>query len=152
MMGSLNKSLYLFQVKIKTFITPHRSYECITVIRCLYLKDNNPALWQKLLQLESHCAQRRGSDKYESDRMIIAQFLYRFFKIKETEFSEDDILKICGIIQVNRLLLFFSSSYRIPHSFCPDSWLLQLQSISTETIKKLYSRLVIYRSMDMKFR
>lgn len=57
------------------------------------------------MKLESHCDQRRGTDKYESDRMIIAQFLYRFFKIKETEFNEDDILKICGIIQVRIIII-----------------------------------------------
>lgn len=97
--------VHALQVKIRTFVTPHRTYECITVIRCLYQKYNNPKLWEKIINLESHCNERRGSDKYESDRMIIAQFLHRFFKIKCEDFSEDEILKICGVIQVLKVRL-----------------------------------------------
>ncbi|XP_065220314.1 SET domain-containing protein SmydA-8-like isoform X2 [Planococcus citri] len=89
------------KVKISQFITPHRTYECVSVIRCLYLKENNPRVYKKLIELESHCEQRKGSEKYESDKMIVAKFLNQFFKISEDEFSQEEILRICGIIQIN---------------------------------------------------
>lgn len=52
------------------------------------------------MELESHCGKRQGTEQYESDKRIIAQFLNRFFKIESADFSENDVLKICGIIQV----------------------------------------------------
>lgn len=103
---SLFDSIFIFhflQVKISQFITPHRTYECVTVIRCLYQSENNPRVFKKLIELESHCDQRKNSEKYESDRMIVAKFLNQFFKISEDQFSQEDILKICGIIQVLKL-------------------------------------------------
>lgn len=98
-----NPSLIQFQVQIKQFITPHRTYECITTIRCLYQREHNPSIWQKLMKLESHCSKRKGTEQYESDRQIIAQFLNRFFKVEPNDFSENDILRICGVIQVRIL-------------------------------------------------
>lgn len=53
------------------------------------------------MKLESHNDKRKGSEKYESDRSFIAQFLYRFFKVTPQEYTEEDILKVCGIIQVS---------------------------------------------------
>lgn len=71
------------------------------VIRCLYQKQNNPETWAKLISLESHCANRRGGSKYETDKIWIADYLHRFFKLNPEEYPIDDILKVCGIVQVN---------------------------------------------------
>lgn len=71
------------------------------VIRCLYQKHSNPEIWAKLTRLESHCASRRGGSKYDSDRIWIADYLHRFFKLDPSEYSTDEILRVCGIVQVN---------------------------------------------------
>ncbi|XP_050531665.1 SET domain-containing protein SmydA-8-like isoform X4 [Daktulosphaira vitifoliae] len=89
------------KVKIKNFDIPHPSYQSIIVIRCLYQKQNNPEIWTKLISLESHCANRRGGPKYEADKIWIADYLYRFFKLNPEEYPIDEILKVCGIVQVN---------------------------------------------------
>lgn len=89
----------IFQVSISTFGMPHPNYQCITVLRCLYQRDHNEKLWKKLQMLESHDKDRKGTDKWENDRKMIAQFIWNFFKLDST-FSEDEIMKCCGIIQV----------------------------------------------------
>lgn len=87
------------QVHIQTFGIPHPNYQCITVLRCLYQKKSNPQIWNKLLELESHCEKRKGTEKWESDHIQIVQFIRRFFKL-ENEFTEEEIMKICGVVQV----------------------------------------------------
>lgn len=86
-------------MNIKTFGCVHPSYQCITVMRCLHLKKSNPEVWKLLMELESHCDQRKGTYKWENDKVQVAQFSRNFFKIEE-QFSEDDIMKMCGIVQV----------------------------------------------------
>lgn len=94
-------SLTTRQVEIKDFDGPHPSYQSITVIRCLYLKHADPDAWAKLAGLESHCAGRRGGAKYESDRVWVAEHLRRFFRLDPAEYPTDEILRVCGIVQVN---------------------------------------------------
>lgn len=89
----------LLQIKISNFTTPHPSYECIIALRCLYKKSYQPQIWDKLMQLEAHVEEYKNSPKYENDRRNVVQFLLNFFKLNE-EFTEEEILKICGIIQV----------------------------------------------------
>ncbi|KAG8322786.1 hypothetical protein J6590_015777 [Homalodisca vitripennis] len=87
-------------VKISHFVSPHPSYECITTLRMCYARDNNPTLWEKLKSLQSHVEERRETQKYKEDTRSIAQFLRRFYKL-EDEFSDDEIMDIWGVIQVN---------------------------------------------------
>jgi hypothetical protein len=51
------------------------------------------------MQLEAHVEEYKNSPKYENDRRNVVQFLLNFFKLNE-EFTQEEILKICGIIQV----------------------------------------------------
>lgn len=64
------------------------------------LKEKSPAKWKRLMELESHCTERRGSDQWRIDRAGVAKFIPRFFKC-ESKWTEDEILKITGILQVN---------------------------------------------------
>lgn len=43
---------------------PHPLYEIVALLRCLYLKQSNQALYDKLLQLESHTQERMKSGRY----------------------------------------------------------------------------------------
>lgn len=85
---------------LQHYFNPHPTYQCLTVLRCLLLKENLPAKWQKLIQLESHCDQRRGSLQWHNDREGVAKFIPRFFKCPG-RWNETDILKIAGIVQIN---------------------------------------------------
>ncbi|XP_050299110.1 SET domain-containing protein SmydA-8-like isoform X2 [Anthonomus grandis grandis] len=88
------------KVTISTFDTVHPSYQCITVLRCLYQKQFLSEVWKKLEVLQSHCEERKTTPKYERDRENIAQFTLSFFKLRNV-FSEEDILRVCGILMVN---------------------------------------------------
>lgn len=93
--------IHCHQVNITTFDIPHPNYQCITVLRCLYQRDHNQQLWNKIQSLQSHCEDRKDTDKWNNDKKMIAEFIWQFFKLKET-FSEDEIMKCCGILQVIR--------------------------------------------------
>lgn len=43
------------KVTIRNFGIIHPSYQCITVLRCLYQKQFLPEVWKKIDQLQSHC-------------------------------------------------------------------------------------------------
>lgn len=88
-------------MEIKDFSAPHPSYQSITVIRCLYQKHGNPAVWDKLTRLESHCAGRRGGSKYREDKTWVADHLHRFYRLDAAEYPTEEILRVCGIVQVN---------------------------------------------------
>lgn len=88
------------QINISDFVYPHPNYQCLIVLRCLYQKEHNKELWDKLMSLDSHCKDREGTEKYESDRITIAQFIRRFYQLEES-FTEEEILKVCGVVQVN---------------------------------------------------
>ncbi|BES92705.1 MYND finger [Nesidiocoris tenuis] len=88
------------KVRISQFATPHPTYALITPIRALFLKEQDPTSWERLSGLESHCEQRKLDKKYEQDRFAVASALRRFYKL-ENEFSEEEIVRICGIIQIN---------------------------------------------------
>lgn len=87
------------KVSLQHYFTPHPTYQCMTTLRCLLLKENDPAKWQKLIQLESHCEGRRGSIQWRNDREGVAKFIPRFFKCDR--WAEEEILKVAGIVQIN---------------------------------------------------
>lgn len=86
------------KVSIKNLGVVHPTYQCVLVLRCLYQKQFLPEVWKKLEQLESHCEERKHTANYENERIYVAQFIRRFFKI---DVNEEEILKICGILMVN---------------------------------------------------
>ncbi|GBP27660.1 SET domain-containing protein SmydA-8, isoform A [Eumeta japonica] len=88
------------KVSISTYGVPHPNYQCITVLRCLYQRDNDPKLWEKLQSLESHCKDRKGTDKWLSDKKMISDIIMNFFKLSD-KFTEEEIMKCCGIVQIN---------------------------------------------------
>ncbi|XP_060804980.1 SET domain-containing protein SmydA-8 [Amyelois transitella] len=88
------------KVTITTFGVPHPNYQCISTLRCLYQRDHNLKLWEKLQALQSHCGERRATDKWNNEVKMIAEFILKFFKL-EGKFSEEEIMRCYGILQVN---------------------------------------------------
>lgn len=85
---------------IQHYFMPHPMYQCITVLRCLLLKDADPDKYDKLMQLESHCEERCGSLQWCNDREGVAKFIPKFFNCRD-RWTEEEILKMAGIVQVN---------------------------------------------------
>ncbi|KAK9883483.1 hypothetical protein WA026_001657 [Henosepilachna vigintioctopunctata] len=88
------------KVSIRNFGIIHPFYQSVTVLRCLYQKQYLPDVWKKLDKLESHCEDRKDTPKFKSERVQVAQFIRKFFKLDQV-FTEDDIMRVCGIILVN---------------------------------------------------
>ncbi|OAD55799.1 Protein msta, isoform A, partial [Eufriesea mexicana] len=82
------------KVSISEFGYPHPSYQCISIIRALSLRDTNPESYKKLLSLESHCSQITSKESLNTVR-----FIKRFFKTDDI--MEEEIINIMGILQVN---------------------------------------------------
>ncbi|KAK5641709.1 hypothetical protein RI129_010256 [Pyrocoelia pectoralis] len=87
------------KVSITTFDTIHPLFRCIGALRCLYQKQFAPDVWKKIVKLESHSKLRKNTDGYEQDRSYVVQTIHIFFKLKE--FTEEEILRCCGVIGVN---------------------------------------------------
>lgn len=87
------------KVSLKQFFSPHPTYQCVTTLRCLMMKETKVETWDKLIELESHCEERRGSVLWLNDREGVAKFIQRFFKC--SKWSEEEILKMAGIVQIN---------------------------------------------------
>ncbi|XP_038113479.1 SET domain-containing protein SmydA-8 [Culex quinquefasciatus] len=88
------------KMSMQHFYVPHPVYQCLIPLRCLLLAERNPAKWQALIKLESHEEQRRGTEQWRNDREGVAKLIPRFFKC-ENKWTEDEILRIIGILQVN---------------------------------------------------
>lgn len=87
------------KIKIQHFVAPHPSYQCLAALRCMLLKEKKPEKWERFIQLESHDSERLGTPQWRSDLECIAKFIPRFFK--REEWSEEEILKVTGILQIN---------------------------------------------------
>lgn len=85
---------------LQHYFNPHPMYQCLTVLRCLLLKEHSPDKWQKLIQLESHCEQRCGTPQWCNDKEGVARFIPRFFKCAG-KWNENEMLKVSGIVQIN---------------------------------------------------
>lgn len=74
-------------------------YECITPLRCLWLKEHDPARWSALSQMESHLEERVNTELHEVNQANVVDFLYHYLKV--TSFTPEEIHTVCGIIDVN---------------------------------------------------
>ncbi|XP_050298260.1 SET domain-containing protein SmydA-8-like [Anthonomus grandis grandis] len=93
---SRSKSEFL----INNFENTNHFYQIIIILRCLYQKKHNPEVWQKITNLESHNEERKSTNKYNQEKLMVTEILYKLLKL-ESEFSVEEILNICGIILVN---------------------------------------------------
>jgi len=80
-------------------------YDSVMVLRCLHIKETQPAQWQQLVQLQSHRIERKRSGLEEMDRNVIVRFMRETL---ELEAADDLIIELCGIIFVNSFELPFN--------------------------------------------
>jgi len=89
------------QMPAGIFNKPYPVYEVITILRCLYLKQSCEAKWKKLKELEPHEDARKKNGKYDRDAATMVRVIREFLKIPETTFTTQEILDVCGILNVN---------------------------------------------------
>lgn len=63
------------KVKIRNFVSPHPSYSCLLVIRCLMLKEKDPKKWNKFLELQS--SKDEKTPTIENGVENVAKFIQR---------------------------------------------------------------------------
>lgn len=98
--------MFNLQISIKNFEVTHPNYQCITALRCLYQKQFDPEKWKKLELLQSHCEERKNTEKIENDRLFVVRFIHTFFGLEKT-FTEEEILKVCGLVMVSTKIANF---------------------------------------------
>jgi len=89
------------QMPANCFNKPYPIYEVVTILRCLYLKQVSGAKWKKLKELEPHEEARRNNGKYDKDIATMVRVIREFLKIPETVFTDQEILDVCGVLNVN---------------------------------------------------
>ncbi|CAF4829512.1 unnamed protein product [Pieris macdunnoughi] len=80
---------------------PSPQLDCITPLRMLIAKENNPDRWQHELDvMETHTGERIKRPSWEADQNNIVNFLINHCKLG-AKFNHDLLEKICGILAVN---------------------------------------------------
>eukprot|EP00095_Tigriopus_kingsejongensis_P011425 maker-scaffold953_size76948-snap-gene-0.8 protein:Tk11425 transcript:maker-scaffold953_size76948-snap-gene-0.8-mRNA-1 annotation:"hypothetical protein DAPPUDRAFT_194440" len=79
---------------------PNPIYEAIATLRCIYLKQSNPDVFEKLMQLEAHAEKRKLNGRVDKDQIIL-KMIRRFFNISASLISDDEVLDLQGILFVN---------------------------------------------------
>ncbi|KAG7176014.1 SET domain-containing protein SmydA-8-like [Homarus americanus] len=87
------------KVQVQKFMQVNQMYECITPLRCLWLKEQDPAKWSTLTQMESHLQERVNTDVYEVIQANVVDFSKQYLKV--TSYTPEEIQTVCGIIEVN---------------------------------------------------
>lgn len=87
------------KVQVNQFKNVNQMYECITPLRCLWLKEEDPAKWSSLCQMESHLERRINTDVHEINQANVVDFIQKYLRV--LSYSEEEIHRICGVIDVN---------------------------------------------------
>ena len=88
-------------IEIKNSAKPFPLYEAVAILRCMSLKNSEPDKYKSLFELEGHTEERKRTGRLDKDKATMLRVLRHFFQIPATDFSDDEILHICGILFVN---------------------------------------------------
>uniref|UniRef100_A0A2P2I598 Protein msta-like n=1 Tax=Hirondellea gigas TaxID=1518452 RepID=A0A2P2I598_9CRUS len=114
------------KVVISKFFQINEMYECITPLRCLWLKQNEPKKWDQLMTMESHLDARQKSKATELDKTNVIDFVRGYLKYQD--FVDEDVYKVCGILEVNGFEIpapnfvgLYANACRLEHSCVPNT-------------------------------
>lgn len=104
-------------------------YEAVLSVRCLLLKQVNPEKWQLINSMESHNKLRRNIPVLwnRNQEQIVNRLRHQW---GYSEYTEDEIHTICGILEVNsfevgvsgcRARALFPEAYLICHNCQPNT-------------------------------
>ncbi|XP_061379208.1 SET domain-containing protein SmydA-8 [Danaus plexippus] len=75
--------------------------DCITPLRLLVAKEQDPDRWSKEVQaMETHTEQRRKRSTWKADQINIVKYLVDHCKLN-CRFSKELVEQVCGILEVN---------------------------------------------------
>jgi len=99
------------KIDIGNAAKPFPLYETVAIMRCLSLKITSPEKYKALLALEPHTEERKRNGRYDRDRAAMVRVFRQFFALPKEDYSDDEILHICGILFVN--------AHELPVTFTP---------------------------------
>lgn len=97
------------QVSITGFGITHPTYKCIGPVRALSLKQDDPESYAKLTSLASKSDLSTEEVDLQEFKEI-ARFMRRFFDKLGDCYTDDEIVRAAGILQVYFCSLYFFSS------------------------------------------
>ncbi|XP_045622293.2 SET domain-containing protein SmydA-8, partial [Procambarus clarkii] len=114
------------KVQVHKFMQVNQMYECITPLRCLWLKEKDPSKWSTLSQMESHMKERINTDVHEVNQANVVDFMNQYLKVKS--FTPEEIHTVCGIIDVNGFEIpgpnaigLYGKAYLLEHNCIPNT-------------------------------
>ncbi|KAK7070870.1 hypothetical protein SK128_003136 [Halocaridina rubra] len=114
------------KVQVNKFMQVNQMYECITPLRCLWLKENDPGKWTTLNQMESHLERRVNTDVHEVNQANVVDFMQQYLRI--LNYSEEEIHRMCGVIDVNgfeipgpNVIGLYGKACLLEHTCIPNS-------------------------------
>ncbi|RXG60318.1 Protein msta, isoform A [Armadillidium vulgare] len=101
-------------------------YQCITPLRCLWMKEKAKQKWEILMAMEDHLTERKKCERYHEVKNFIVNIILNYFNLKS--FDEEEIQKICGILETNgfevpeqNLVALYGFGYLLEHSCVPNT-------------------------------
>ncbi|XP_037786222.1 SET domain-containing protein SmydA-8-like [Penaeus monodon] len=114
------------KVQVQKFMEVNQMYECITPLRCLWLKEKAPDKWATLMQMESHLEQRVNTDVHEVNQANVVNFMRQYLRV--LSFTDEEIHTVCGIIDVNgfeipgpSIIGLYGKACLLEHSCIPNT-------------------------------
>ena len=114
------------KVIVNKFLQINEMYECITPLRCLWLQKIDEVKWNTLMSMESHWEERKKTKATDLDKSNVIDFIRGYLKYQD--FDDDDLYKICGILEVNGLEIpspslvgLYGLACLLEHSCVPNS-------------------------------
>lgn len=86
-------------VKVSVFGEINSMYECITPVRILNLREEDPTVWSRLMNLESNSDMREGTEVAAITQQTVVDIIHDRLQLEQYE--TETIEKVLGVIDTN---------------------------------------------------
>lgn len=103
-----------FKMNIKSFNKPNSNYFCITPLRMLLKKKNDPRIYKRINSLMDHMEERKSLHSHHINLMQMSIIMFLRKTCNTNEFTEEEIKRTIGILQTNGMKLEKNGSRDCP--------------------------------------
>lgn len=79
--------------------SPNPFYQCVTPLRCLWLRERDETRWGVIARMESHAEERRGTRLFQMRQRNVVDFIRVVLGIEE--YDDEVIHAVCGVLDTN---------------------------------------------------
>ncbi|CAG0903864.1 unnamed protein product [Darwinula stevensoni] len=87
------------KVAFDDLVSPNAYYQCITPLRCLWLRERDVERWGVVERMESHVEERKGTKLFQLRQHNIVDFIRITMGV--AEYDDDLIHEVCGVLDTN---------------------------------------------------